>query len=72
MMQPKSKHKIKTTLLENRSWIVNILLVIVDILTISLAVFLSAIIRYLLEPAMGGAVNWALIVNSLIFYLFDR
>ena len=69
MMQPKSKHKIKTTLLENRSWIVNILLVIVDILTISLAVFLSAIIRYLLEPAMGGAVNWPLIVNGLIFYL---
>ncbi|MEA3327954.1 MAG: undecaprenyl-phosphate galactose phosphotransferase WbaP [Chloroflexota bacterium] len=69
MMRLKSNHKIETTLIENRSWIVNILLMLVDVLTISLAVLLSAGTRYLLEPIMGGAVNWSLIVSSLAFYL---
>ncbi len=68
-MRSKSNHKIETTLIENRSWIVNILLMFVDVLTISLAVLLSAGTRYLLEPFMGGAVNWSLIVNSLFFYV---
>lgn len=68
-MRQNSKHKIEATLLENRSWIVNILLILVDILTISAAVLLSTVIRYFLEPIMGGAVNWPLIFNSLIFYL---
>ncbi len=68
-MRPDSKQKIKATLLENRSWIVNILLILVDILTISAAVLLSAVIRHFLVPMMGGEVNWPLIFNSLIFYM---
>lgn len=45
------------------------LLVLTDILTISLAVLLSAFIRDLLEPVMGGNVNWSLILNGLVFYV---
>jgi Undecaprenyl-phosphate galactose phosphotransferase WbaP len=68
-MQTKPNHTIKTTLLENRSPIVNVLLLLVDILTISLAVVLSASIRILLEPIMGGDVNWNLILNGMIFFM---
>ena len=55
--------------IDNRSQVVNGILVFVDILTISLAVLLSAAIRVLLEPIMGGDVNWPLIFNGLIFYV---
>jgi Undecaprenyl-phosphate galactose phosphotransferase WbaP len=68
-MTPNSNQKIKTTLLENRSWVVNLLLILVDILTISAAVLISAVIRQFLVPIMGGEVNWPLIFNSLIFYM---
>jgi len=68
-MEPKTNHRIQSTLLENRNKIVIALLVLLDILTISLAVIVSAGIRYLLEPIMGGAVNWPLIFNGLIFYV---
>lgn len=60
---------INKVLLENRSPVVNVLLVLVDIVTISFAVLLSAVIRYLLAPVMGGEVNWPLIFNGLIFYV---
>ena len=68
-MNSKTNQRIKSTLLENRSQIVNLLLILLDIVTISSAVFISAGIRYLLEPLMGGAVNWPLILNGLIFYV---
>ena len=47
----------KSTLLETRSSIVNTLLILLDVVTISAAVIISAGIRYLLEPIMGGAGN---------------
>ena len=68
-MQIKPNPTIKATLLENRNPIVNFLLVLVDIITISLAVLLSASIRVLLEPIMGGDVNWRLILNGMTFFL---
>lgn len=69
MMERGSNHKIKDALLQNRSRVVIVLLVLVDILTVSFAVLLSAFIRYLLEPVMGGQVNWSLITNGLVFYV---
>ena len=69
MNQENHNQKIRTTLFENRSPVVNLLLVLLDILTISGAVIFSATIRYLLEPIMGGVVNWSLILNSLVFYV---
>jgi len=57
------------TLTENRSPVVNAVLIISDILTVSFAVLLSAIIRLALEPILGGEVNWPLIFNGLIFYV---
>ncbi len=68
-MQIKKNHIIRTALTENRSRVVNIILVLVDVFTISLAVIVSAGIRILLEPFLGGVVNWPLILNALIFYL---
>ncbi len=59
----------KSTLLETRSSIVNTLLILLDVVTISAAVIISAGIRYLLEPIMGGAVNWPLILRGLVFYV---
>jgi Undecaprenyl-phosphate galactose phosphotransferase WbaP len=60
---------INKVLKENRSPVVIFVLVLLDVMTISLAVLLSAVIRYLLEPVMGGEVNWPLIFNGLIFYV---
>jgi len=68
-MEPKSNHRFQARLLENRNKIIISLLILLDILTISLAVIVSAGIRYLLEPILGGAVNWPLIFNGLIFYV---
>ncbi len=59
----------QTALLENRSSVVNFLLVFLDIFTISAAVLLSATIRYFLQTLMGGAINWPVILNSLVFYV---
>ena len=61
--------RIQTTLLENRSSVVNASLILVDILTVSLAILLSGCIRWLLIPIMGGIVNWSLIFNGLVFYV---
>jgi len=61
--------KIRTALLENRSSVVIALLILVDILTLSLAVLFSAFIRMLLVPIMGGVVNWPLILRGLGFYV---
>ena len=69
MKNNQNNQKIQTTLLENRSSVVNLLLVLLDIVTISAAVIFSATIRYLLEPVMGGVVNWPLILNSLVFFV---
>jgi len=69
MANKAQNHKIRTTLLENRSPVVNVVLVVVDILTISLAVILAALIRWLLEPVLGGEVNWPLVFNGLISYV---
>ena len=68
-MSTNLNHRIKTTLLENRSQVVNGLLVWMDIIMISLAVIISASIRILLEPVMGGDVNWRLILNGMILYV---
>jgi Undecaprenyl-phosphate galactose phosphotransferase WbaP len=68
MNAPKKKN-ITNILLGNRSQLVNIVLIILDILTISTAALLSALIRYALTPIMGGEVNWPLIVNGLIFFV---
>jgi len=61
--------KIQTTLLANRSSVVIALLIIVDVLTVSLAVLFSAGIRVALVPLMGGVVNWPLILRGLVFYV---
>lgn len=72
MANKTQNHKIKTALLENRSPVVNVILVLLDILTISLAVILAAFIRWLLEPVMGGEVNWPLVFKGLIsFVIFN-
>lgn len=63
------KPKLKTTFLDNRNQVVNILLILVDIITISLAVMLSTGIRSLLIPVMGGVIHWSLILNGLIFFI---
>ncbi len=67
--QNQKDQKFQTALIENRSPVVNLLLVLLDILTISGAVILSAAIRKMLEPVMGGVVNWSLILNSLVFFV---
>ncbi len=61
--------KLNKALSESRSHVVIALLVLTDVLTISLAVLLSAFARDLLEPVMGGKVNWPLILNGLVFYV---
>ena len=59
--------KIRTTVLENRGSIVVGLIILVDIITVSLAVILSSIIRVALLPVMGGVINWPLIFRGLVF-----
>lgn len=61
--------KINNKLMENRSGVVNALLILVDILTVSLAVLLSAVVRMILVPVMGGQVNWPVILNGMVFYV---
>ena len=61
--------KIRTTVLENRGSIVVGLIILVDIITVSLAVILSSIIRVALLPVMGGVINWPLIFRGLVFYI---
>ena len=68
-MRPKTNHRIRAKLIENRSHFVNASLILLDILTISTAALLSAGIRTLLIPIMGGIVNWPLILNGLLFYV---
>ena len=68
-MTSETNQRIKSTLLESRSSIVNGVLILLDIITISSAAVISAGIRYLLEPFMGGAVNWSLILKGLVFYV---
>lgn len=60
---------VRNKISENRSRVVILLLILVDIFTISLAVFLSAGIRLLLVPWMGGIINWPLILNGLTFFI---
>jgi Undecaprenyl-phosphate galactose phosphotransferase WbaP len=67
-MAPKKTRKIQLKFIENRNHVVILLLILVDILTISLAVLLSAGIRQLLRPIMGGEINWPLIIRGLIFF----
>jgi len=69
MIEKRNNHKIKTALLENRSPVVNIVLLLVDILTITLAVIVAATIRWLLEPIMGGHVNWPILFRGLIYFM---
>ena len=68
-MDNKKNHRIRTKLLENRSPVVNTLLIFSDVLTISLAVMTAAVIRLLLIPLMGGVVNWPVILNGMLFYV---
>jgi Undecaprenyl-phosphate galactose phosphotransferase WbaP len=68
-MAKNQNSKIRTALLENRSSVVNASLILVDILTLSLAVLFSALIRLLLVPIMGGTINWPLIFKGLGFYV---
>ena len=68
MNQPQ-KSPIRKTFYDNRNKIVNLILVCQDIVTISLAVLLSALIRQLLIPILGGEVNWHLISNTMPFYV---
>jgi Undecaprenyl-phosphate galactose phosphotransferase WbaP len=63
------QQKNHTAKLENRSWAVNLVLVLVDVLTLSGAVLLSAFIRFLLEPVLGGAVIWPQILNGMVFFV---
>jgi len=64
-----NNRKLRNALTENRSSVINLLLVALDVVTISAAALLAAAIRYLLVPIMGGTVNWPLIFNGLIFFL---
>lgn len=59
----------RTVKSEKRSQVVNIVLILLDILTISAAMLLATLIRYLLIPILGGNINWMLILNGLIFYV---
>lgn len=68
-MDNKKNGPIKTKLIENRSSVVNALLIFSDVITISMAVIFSAVIRILLTPLLGGVVNWPLILNGLVFYV---
>ncbi len=68
-MAKNQNSKIHAALLENRSSVVNVSLILVDILTLSLAILFSALIRMLLVPIMGGAINWPLIFKGLGFYV---
>jgi len=68
-MAKNQNSRIRTALLENRSSVVNASLILVDIFTLSLAVLFSALIRMLLVPIMGGAINWPLIFKGLGFYV---
>lgn len=68
-MARKKDSRIKAALLENRSSVVIALLVALDLLTVSIALLLSAGIRAALIPVMGGIVNWPLILRGLVFYL---
>ena len=68
-MARKSNSKFQAKLQENRNSIVIALLILVDILTVSLAVLISAGIRVALIPIMGGVVNWPLILQGLAFYV---
>jgi len=69
MVKDQNKNRFHPVLLENRSSIVVVLLMISDIFTVSAAFVLSAFFRYLLTPLMGGVVNWSLIFNGLFFYI---
>lgn len=68
-MNDHPNNKVRSVLLENRSQVVNLVLVILDIVMLSLAVILASFIRFLLEPTLGGTVNWTLILNGMIFYV---
>ena len=68
-MDKPQKSTIKKAFYENRRKIVNLILVIQDIVTLSIAILLSALTRQLLIPILGGEVNWPLIFNTLLFYV---
>ncbi|MFW5713674.1 MAG: undecaprenyl-phosphate galactose phosphotransferase WbaP [Brevefilum sp.] len=68
-MEKKKNDRFKSKLLENRSPVVIALLILSDIVTISLALVIAAVIRILLTPILGGVVNWELILNGLVFYV---
>lgn len=53
---------------DNRSTVVNLILVLQDLITVSLGMLTAALIRHLLVPLMGGEVNWNLIFNAMLFY----
>ncbi len=68
-MAGNGKPKLRTAFLHNRNQVVNLLLVLVDIITISMAVLLATSVRFLLIPVMGGVIHWSLILNGLILFL---
>lgn len=57
-------------ILANRSHLVNISLVLMDVLMISLAVLISAGIRILFEPLFGTDIFWPPIINGLFLFVF--
>jgi Undecaprenyl-phosphate galactose phosphotransferase WbaP len=67
--QNQNLQKLQTPLLVNRKAAVNLSLIFLDIFTLSLAVVFSATLRYLLQPIMGGTVNWPVILNGMVFYV---
>ncbi len=68
MDQPQ-KSPIRKAFYENRSKVVNLILIVQDMVTIGLAVLLSTLIRQLLIPILGGVINWHLILTTLPFYV---
>ena len=68
-MEKPEKKTIKKAFFENRSKVVNLILVFQDMVTVGLAVLVSALIRHLLIPILGGEINWHLIFNAMIFYV---
>jgi Undecaprenyl-phosphate galactose phosphotransferase WbaP len=68
-MEKPEKKTIKKAFFENRSKVVNLILVFQDMVTVGLAVLVSALVRHLLIPILGGEINWHLIFNAMIFYV---
>jgi Undecaprenyl-phosphate galactose phosphotransferase WbaP len=68
-MKSNQKHHRKAGRIQNRNHRVNLILIAVDILAVTTAVILSAAIREILIPFIGGTVHWHYVWNGLIVFV---